>query len=146
TVTVAGSQGLDLILCHVGDSRAYLLRDGQLRQLTRDMTVAQELFEAGLITPAELSTHPMRHVLTECLGRAPELNAEMQHMPLEDGDRLLLCSDGLTEMVTDDLIAQAMRDIEEPQAACQALVELALEGGGNDNVTVVLAHYSVRYD
>src|SRR5262249_21743725 len=136
--------GLDLILCHIGDSRAYLLRRGHLQQLTRDMTVAQELLDAGMISEAALATHPMRNVLTQCLGRSAELATEMHHLPLKDGDRLLLCTDGLTGMVTDHLIAQTLRNTEPPQAACQALVDLALDRGGRDNVTVVLAHFVVR--
>jgi protein phosphatase len=100
TLTVAVSLGADLFVIHVGDSRAYLLRNGQLRQLTRDQTVVQALLDAGVLTHQEAATHKMRHVLTQALGQqAGQLKIEVQRLKLEDGDCLLLCTDGLTEMV-----------------------------------------------
>lgn len=143
TMTFAASLGLDLILCHVGDSRAYLYRHGKLHQWTRDMTMAQALMEAGAITAAEVATNRFRNVLTQCLGREGKAEAQLQHVPLEDGDRFLLCSDGLTDMVDDPGIAEVMANVDDPQQACQALVDLALDHGGKDNVTVIIADYQV---
>jgi protein phosphatase len=144
TLTAAISVGADLFLFHVGDSRVYLLRQGDLHRLTRDHTLAQALADAGRIAPDEVSTHHARHILTKFIGgHGGRVDAEVQHFALADGDRLLLCTDGLTEMVADDQIADVLRRVEDADAACQALIDLALEGGGRDNVTVVLARYAI---
>jgi protein phosphatase len=144
TMTLAASVGANLIIAHIGDSRAYLFRRGELHRLTRDQTMAQTLADAGAIRPEEVATHPSRHVLTGAIttqrGEAP---AELRHLRLTDGDQLLLCSDGLTEMATDAAIAQALQRPCPAADACRALVDLALEGGGKDNVTVILARYRV---
>ncbi|MBI3407218.1 MAG: serine/threonine-protein phosphatase [Planctomycetes bacterium] len=144
TLTLACSLGLDLVFCHIGDSRAYLFRHDEFRQLTRDMTVAQEMVDAGTLSPAAAATNRLRHYLTQFLGTPGSLRAQVQHLPLESGDRVLLCSDGLTEMAGDAAIADVLRKVREPQAACQALVDLALEGGGKDNVTALVAEYQLR--
>jgi protein phosphatase len=144
TLTLACSIGLDLVVCHVGDSRAYLFRDGTLRQLTRDMTMAQVMMEAGLISPAEAATHRMRHILTQHIGSGGKAVAEVLHAPLAEGDRLLVCSDGLTDMVPEEAITSVLGAGASPQSACATLVELALHAGGRDNVTVVLADYGVQ--
>lgn len=125
------------MIVHLGDSRAYLFRDGQLRQITRDETMAQTLIDAG-VDPD--SVQKFRHILMNSLGAGSE-EAHATVMPLEllSGDQILLCSDGLTDMVTDDEIAAVLRGAESPQAACDTLIELALEHGGRDNVTAVLA-------
>ncbi len=144
TLTVACSVGDDLCLYHVGDSRAYLYRQGKLHRLTPDQTMAQALADAGLIAPEEVATHRLRHVLTNALGRSGgDIEAEIQHMRLADGDRVLLCTDGLTEMVPDARIADLLRHVEVSEEACEALVAAALEAGGKDNVTVVLARYTI---
>jgi protein phosphatase len=141
TMTLVYSLGLGVVLGHVGDSRAYLYRQGMLKQLTRDMTQAQALVEAGVISPAEAARHRFRHVLTQCLGGGGPLAVQVQTLALQDGDRLLVCSDGLTEMVEDGQIANILAEPILPQIACQALVNRALDQGGKDNVTVVLADY-----
>jgi protein phosphatase len=144
TLTVACSVGTDLFLYHVGDSRAYLFRQGGLHQLTRDHTLAQALADAGLIAPGQVATHSYRHVLVRAVGGGGgDLEVETQHLQLADGDRLLLCTDGLTDMVPDPQIAEVLRDAQTPGEACQALVQRALERGGKDNITVVLARYSI---
>ena len=144
TITLACSIGADLIIAHVGDSRAYLLRGGELQRLTHDQTMAQSLADAGAIRPEQVATHPSRHVLTGAIttekGAVP---ADLHHLRLSDGDQLLLCSDGLTDLVTDAEIAGALGRAGSADTACRALVDLALEGGGRDNVTVVLARYSI---
>lgn len=143
TLTLACSLGLDLVICHVGDSRAYLFRNGRLSQLTRDMTLAQEMADAGLISAEDAETHVLRHTLTQCIGGKNQIKAEVEHLPLNDGDRILLCTDGLTDMVHPAEITDELNRQEPPQATCQALVDLALKAGGRDNVTVVLADYRV---
>ena len=144
TLTVAVTLGADLFVIHVGDSRAYLLRNGQLRQLTRDQTVVQALLDAGVLTHQEAATHKMRHVLTQALGQqAGQLRIEVQRLKLEDGDCLLLCTDGLTEMVPDDEISAVLTNSGKAHQHCQALLDKALDAGGKDNVTVVVAHYSL---
>ena len=142
TLTVAYSFCHDLFVAHVGDSRAYLFREGSLHQLTRDHTLARELADRGQIPPQAVARHKFRHVLTSVLGgNAGPVDTEIQHFRLSDNDRLLLCTDGLTEMVDDAAIADVLQRKEDPAEACQALVDCALEAGGRDNVTVVVARY-----
>jgi protein phosphatase len=144
TLTVAASVGAHLFLYHVGDSRAYLLRQDKLVCLTRDHTYAQALADAGQIDPSEIPRHRTRHMLTKVVGMGRgELEADIEYMQLMDGDRLLLCTDGLTEMVPDNQIADVLRKFRTSDAACHALVKLALDAGGTDNVTVVLARYDI---
>lgn len=145
TLTAACGIGADLFLVHVGDSRAYLCRGGQLEQLTTDHTLAQKMVETGLLRPEAARTARMRHVLTNVLGgNQPGVEVETQKLRLADGDRLLLCTDGLNEMVTDEQIVELLRLNPQPDTACQALVNAALNHGGKDNITVVLAAYSIR--
>ena len=142
TLTVAVSLGSDLFISHIGDSRAYLLRGEKLHQLTKDHTLAQALIEAGIAEADDTSTRAMRHVLTAALGSTGEpTDPQVQKLHLSDGDQLLLCTDGLTEMVTDDLIAAVLAEANSSAEACQELTNLALAGGGSDNITVVLARY-----
>jgi PPM family protein phosphatase len=144
TMTGTYSVGRNLFIVHVGDSRAYLFRDGKLYQMTRDQTVAQALADTGQISESDISKHPLRHMLTNAMGsRDGDVVAEIQQLKLADGDRILLCSDGLTEMVSDEAIMDVLTRIPATADACQALVELALNNGGRDNVTVVMARYSI---
>ncbi len=142
TLTVAAVQGGLLHLAHVGDSRAYLLRKGVLRQLTQEHSWVGEEMRAGRITPEEDESHPRRNLLTRALGAEESVVVDIDSLKLKDGDRLLLCSDGLHGVVSDDDIQATMNDKNEPQAACDVLVSLANERGGPDNVTVVI----VRFD
>jgi serine/threonine protein phosphatase PrpC len=147
TLTVAYSFCKDLFIAHVGDSRAYLFRQGELNQLTCDHTLAQALADRGQIAPEAVAGHRFKHVLTNVLGgHAGPVQTEIQHLRLEQGDRLLLCSDGLTDMVADTQIARVLSQMEGSEKACRALVDLALESGGRDNVTVVLARYAFPGD
>jgi PPM family protein phosphatase len=142
TMTLACSVGADLLTTHVGDSRAYLFRQGRLHRLTHDQTIAQELADTGAIEPDEVSTHRFRHVLTQALGRrGGEVRVEVGRIKLADGDQLLLCTDGLTEMVADELVAKELKASAPAADVCHALIERALENGGRDNVTVALARY-----
>jgi protein phosphatase len=142
TLTIAWSLGAELFVAHIGDSRVYLSRDGLLCQLTRDHTLAQTLADSGLIAPEEVATHRLRHVLTQAMG-SPDMGGkpQVQRLRLADGDRLLLCTDGLTDMVEEGKIAAVLGRPTSAAETCQALVDLALEGGGRDNVTVVVGAY-----
>jgi len=145
TLTLAVSLGPHLVIAHVGASRAYLFRGGWLLHLTSDQTVAQVLADAGVIRPEDVSTHHARRVLTGAITAGGErAEVELHHVRLADGDQLLLCSDGLTEMVTDSTIATVLRRRGAAADACRALVALALEAGGLDNVTVTLARYRIE--
>ena len=125
---------------NVGDSRLYLLRAGELRQLTRDHSIVQEQVERGTMSLAEARHAPHRNVLTRALGIDPFVEAEVRTAATEPGDLYLLCSDGLTDMLTDDEIRQALVADHDPlAAAAQRLVERANENGGLDNISVVLA-------
>lgn len=143
TATLTYSVGDTLFVLHVGDSRAYLFRRQDLRQLTDDHTVAQALVRAGQIEPEEVATHRMRHVLTNALGVSENVKPDIHEHKLLDGDRLLVCTDGLTDMVDDEAIAAILQQHQDPQAACDALVEAALAAGGKDNVTVLVGNYSI---
>jgi protein phosphatase len=142
TLTLAWSFRTALFIAHVGDSRVYLFRGGSLHKLTRDHTLTQGLVDAGLLPEQEAATHRLRHVLTHAIGISKlGSKAQVQRVGLMDGDRLLLCTDGLTDMVDEETIATAMgRDTTAPVIS-QALVDLALEAGGRDNVTAVVCHY-----
>jgi protein phosphatase len=137
TWTCGYLMGRDAIVAHVGDSRAYLFRDQSIRQLTRDHTFAQTLRDVG--APAK-ETEQYKHVLVNSFGpRSEKVKIDIDHVPLEDGDRMLLCSDGLTDMVSDEEITSTLVEVPGAQAACDALIERALHNGGKDNVTVILA-------
>ena len=122
---------------HIGDSRAYLYRDNELTQITEDHTVAGELASLGQITQEEVDSHPQRHMLTRTLGLTRFVDVDEFDLALEAGDRLLLCSDGLTEMVDDERIAKIVSD-GAPDDVTWALVEAANTAGGVDNISVVV--------
>jgi serine/threonine protein phosphatase PrpC len=138
TLTLALVREHTVLLGHVGDSRAYLLRDGALRQLTDDHSWVGEMVRRGELTVAEAAVHPHRSVITKALGTEGEAEPDLVEVELESGDRLLLCSDGLSGMVSSDSIQELLRRPEGAQAVADALVEAALKGGGEDNVTVVV--------
>ncbi|HEY6802721.1 MAG TPA: protein phosphatase 2C domain-containing protein [Pyrinomonadaceae bacterium] len=139
TLTVAGLLGRELVIGHVGDSRAYLLSAGNLKQLTTDHTMAQALIDAGVAKYDDPATRSMRHVLTAAIGAMGDGHEpQVQRYTLADSDQLLLCTDGLTEIVDDATIARVLSEAESAQAACETLLDLALEGGGPDNITVVV--------
>jgi protein phosphatase len=144
TMTAAWNLEQDLFLAHVGDSRAYLFRGNCLHQLTKDHTLAQELVDRGVLAKDDLATNRLRHVLTKCLGGSGNsCQPDIQKINLQDGDRILLCTDGLTEMLPDNVIRETMGNAGSVEATCQLLVEQALEAGGKDNITVIVAHYSL---
>jgi serine/threonine protein phosphatase PrpC len=138
TLTAVLFNGDRAAMAHVGDSRAYLLRDGRLNQLTKDDTYVQMLIDQGLLKPEEAAGHPRRAVVTRVLQGEPVTPAYVIVEPLP-GDRWLLCSDGLTGVVTDATLEQEMRAAADPKSCSERLVDLALRGGGPDNVTVIVA-------
>jgi len=124
-------------LAHVGDSRAYMLRDGELTQISDDHNVAAEYVAMGQLSAEEATSHPQRHMLTRTLGLSRFVSIDEISIDLMPGDRLLLCSDGLTEMVPDNVIAKALGD-GAPEEVAWELVELANDAGGVDNISVVV--------
>lgn len=145
TLTGAYTIGADAFLLHVGDSKVYLLREGEFRKLTHDHTVAQQYADLGVIPQEEVASHRASHMLTRAIGGPMEsLKGDMHHLRIQDGDRFLLCSDGLTDMATEAEIATVLKSRTVPAEACQGLVDLALAGGGRDNVTAIVANYRVE--
>lgn len=120
-----------------GDSRAYLLRGGQLRPLTRDHSVVQEMVDRGELSPDEAESHPESHMVTRAVGGDHELDVDLVSVPLAVGDRLLLCSDGLTRCVYEQTVEALLREATSPEEACQKLVREALESGAPDNVSAI---------
>lgn len=126
------------LIANVGDSRAYLWRGGHLEQISKDHSVVQELMDAGQIDELEARRHPERHVITRAIGALEDSMAEYVMLPLEMGSRLLLCSDGLTTEVPDEVIGGVLAATNDPGSAVRELVDTALSRGGRDNVTIVL--------
>jgi protein phosphatase len=131
------------LVAHVGDSRAYVVRDGRLRQITRDHTIVQELLDAGLIDPREAARHPARNVLTSAAGHGGgSLAVDVHPVDVRGGDQFLLCTDGLSGLVGDADIQGVLLAEESAATACKTLIDLALARGGSDNVTAVLGRVS----
>jgi protein phosphatase len=128
-------------LVHIGDSRAYLLRDGVFRQLTRDHTLVQRMVDEGRLTREEADHHPQRSILTRALGVDAEAEPDPLTLDLQSGDRLLLCTDGLTGMVEEDRIRQLLEEEPDPQRACDRLIDEANAEGGEDNITVIVLNF-----
>ena len=137
-VVVVIRPGESPVCGHVGDSRLYRLRKSQLQQITEDHTWIAKALKIGDITPDEARVHPYRHVLSNCLGREDLNQISVQPLDLQQGDRLLLCSDGLTEELVDDKIASYLQGTPSLKIAAASLVAAANEEGGHDNITVVL--------
>ncbi|HKR11599.1 MAG TPA: protein phosphatase 2C domain-containing protein [Pyrinomonadaceae bacterium] len=142
TLTAAISLGSTLLIGHVGDSRAYVMRGNTLHQMTSDHTLAQALVDAGIANPGDAATQALHHVLTSALGASSErADPQVLSFRLSHNDQVLLCTDGLTEMVSAEIIASVLSEASSAQVACDSLIDLALSGGGTDNVTVMLARY-----
>ena len=137
TMTVAVVGGSGVTIGHVGDSRAYLARGGALRQLTDDHSLVAELVRGGKLSPEEAEHHPQRSVITRALGTDPDVDADVFTVTPEEGDVFLLCSDGLTTMVTDEAILRVLAEQPDLERAAKELVRLANRAGGEDNITVV---------
>jgi serine/threonine protein phosphatase PrpC len=138
TMTVAFFDGNGVWIGHVGDSRAYLVRDGALEQLTEDHSLVAELVRSGKLSPEEAETHPQRSVVTRALGTDPDVDVDTFRVDAKPGDLFMLCSDGLTSMAADDTILDEIRrNRDDLRAAAKALIRAANRGGGEDNITVV---------
>jgi protein phosphatase len=139
TLTALLTDGSQVALGHLGDSRAYRLRGGTLTRLSRDHTFVQTLVDRGVVTAEEARRHPQRNVVLEVLTGERPSRPDLGPVDLAPGDRVLLCSDGLTDLVDDDLIAARLADAVDPEAVAVALVDEALAAGGIDNVTCLVA-------
>jgi PPM family protein phosphatase len=138
TLTAAKVASGDVSLAHVGDSRAYRLRDGTLEQLTKDHSLVAELERSGQISAEAAEHHPQRSIITRALGPEPDVEVDTYTVPGRPGDVFLLCSDGLTSMVSDDEVASILRGVDSLEEAAETLVRAANQSGGKDNITVVL--------
>jgi PPM family protein phosphatase len=137
TLTAAMFRDGEVSLSHVGDSRAYVLRDGQLKRLTKDHSLVEELRRQGRLTEEEAEEHPQRSIITRALGPEPNVNVDTMTFPARDGDVFLLCSDGLTTMVSDDQIRNILVNARSLRSAVKELIDAANSGGGRDNITAV---------
>ncbi|GAA4715837.1 PP2C family protein-serine/threonine phosphatase [Nocardioides conyzicola] len=137
TLTAVASDGTRVALAHVGDSRAYLLRDGTLSQISYDHTYVQHLVDTGQLDPADRFGHPWGNVVLRSLDAGPDRSFDVTDLEVRPGDRLLLCSDGLTDLVRDDRIAEVLR-LTDPHSAAAVLTQSALLAGGKDNITAVV--------
>lgn len=143
TLTMAYCSNSQLFVVHVGGSRCYLQRGGQLYRLTRDHTLVEEMVRHQVLTPEQASRHFLRHIVTSSVGGSkPGLEVEAHRLTLAADDVLLLCTDGLTEMLSDDVINSILTANREPKAACRRLVAEANERVSQDNVTVIVSHFS----
>jgi protein phosphatase len=142
TGTVALVFNDQVIIGHVGDSRAYLITSSGLEQLTRDHSLVRRLQELGQLTQAEAAVHPQRNVLYRAIGQGEGLEVDVYTQRLAPDTKILLCSDGLWGLVEDDQILEVVRNAPSLQAACDKLVEMANDAGGHDNITTVLIEYS----
>lgn len=142
TLTGALTIGMFAFIVHVGDSRAYLHRAGKLYRLTKDQTLAESMVSIGLINSVDEAAQRFRNSLISCLGgKVNELDVQMTHLSLKDDDQLLICTDGLTDMVNEIDIATILSQVKKPQELCQDLIDSALAGGGKDNVTAIVGRY-----
>ncbi|MBD1543405.1 serine/threonine-protein phosphatase [Arthrobacter sp. IA7] len=126
------------LVMNIGDSRTYRLSQGRLSQVSVDHSEVQELVESGEITAEEAAVHPRRHVVTRALGAGDETEADYWLLPIEEGDRVMVCSDGLNGELTDGQILDVLSTVEDPQEAVDALIQAALRRGGRDNITVIV--------
>ena len=141
---VGGPEGSDVLaLANVGDSRAYVFSGGEMTQVTDDHSLAEERMRHGEMSEEEAAVHPQRHILTRALGVSAEVEADMWELEVRTGDRVLLCSDGLTNEVGTEEIAGILGEIDDPEEAAQRLVDVANEHGGADNITVVVVDVQV---
>lgn len=147
TLTMAFQLGTQLCVVHVGDSRAYLFRGGELHQLTQDHTLVADLVRSGAIQLEQVASHHLRHVITNVVGGPhPGVKVEARAFEVQEGDRLLLCSDGLTEMVTNEAIVAALEAEAAPEPGAKALLAQANAKGGRDNITVVIVRFDPATD
>lgn len=137
TAVIAAVDGHTLYWAHVGDSRLYLFRHGSLEQITTDHSFVQTLYEAGEISKEEMASHPKRNMLTRAVGVEPVVEVDSGSIELMPGDRILMCSDGLTEYVSDYIIEGVLDEIKSDQEVLDVLMRLVYDGGASDNVTII---------
>jgi len=137
TITACFFTGMVLTVAHVGDSRCYLIRDSKVDRLTRDHSLVEEMIQQEQITPVEAMHHPYRNVLTRALGISPRVDVDIVQCTLSSNDIILLCTDGVTEHLTDEELAGMVLN-NEPEGAVRAIVNEALNRGGNDNITLIV--------
>lgn len=138
TLTAAAVVGGRMIVANLGDSRAYLVQQGQARQLTQDHSLVREHVRQGLLSEEEAALSPFKNIITKCIGNSPEVDPDIFEEAVDGGDNVVLCTDGLSNLVTDKEIGEAVGSLS-PSLAARRLVELANERGGPDNITVVVA-------
>jgi PPM family protein phosphatase len=138
TLTAAIVEGTRVAIAHVGDSRAYLLHDGMLQRVSEDHSMVADMIRRGQLTEAESRYHPNRSVITRALGTDINMFADTYEFDAAPGDRLLLCSDGLTGMLEDGLLAEILTEERAPEAAARALIDAANGAGGHDNISVII--------
>jgi protein phosphatase len=139
TAVAAYFDGGDLYVTNIGDSRAYIVRDGVIAQLTEDHSYVADLVNTGTLTKSEARDHPSKNMITRALGAGPEAEPDFYCFSLESGDRVLLCTDGLHGELTDEEICETVRDEKDLHKVCRKLVRMANDKGGGDNITVVCA-------
>ena len=142
TATVATLMDKTLFVGQVGDSRAYVMRGGELKQITKDQSLVNQLIEAGQLTEDEAEAFEHSNIILQALGTTEQVSVDLTFLELRQGDRLLMCSDGLSGLVHGDVIREVLAEISDLDACCERLIELAKAGGGHDNVTVILADFS----
>lgn len=140
TLTMAVIAGGKVTVAHVGDSRFYMARDGSLQQITEDHSFIRELIKKGTLTVEEAESHPRKHVITRAIGSSRDLEVDILDFEAEKGDVFLLCTDGLTNMISEDEIYNVIID-NDPERACTELIEAAKSKGGEDNITVIVIKY-----
>lgn len=138
TLTLALLAPSRATLGHVGDSRAYLIRDGRLLRLTEDHSLVAELVRSGSLSEEEASAHPLRNLLTRALGTAREVEVDVETIPLREGDGLLLCTDGLCGVLSEEELLRVVSEASDPQTAVARLLDAANAAGGPDNITAIL--------
>jgi serine/threonine protein phosphatase PrpC len=141
TATVAALMDKTLFVGQVGDSRAYVLRTGELKQITKDQSLVNQLIEAGQLTEDEAEAFEHSNIILQALGTTEQVSVDLTFLELRQGDRLLMCSDGLSGLVHGDVIREVLAEFDELDACCERLIELAKAGGGHDNITVILAEF-----
>ena len=139
TLTAVFMHGDDAHVAEVGDSRAYLRRGGKLQQITHDQSYVQVLLDAGALTKDEVERSPLKNIILTAMGQGPDVRVDIGRIPLMPGDKVLLCSDGLSNEVSAEQIDQALAVAEPALATCQKLIALANQHGGRDNITVIVA-------
>lgn len=143
TITILYPEKKKAFLGHVGDSRAYLFEEGKLQKLTTDHSLVAKLLEDGEITEEETKSHPRRNIILKALGISPEVEPDVFEVPIRDGDIFLLATDGLTSSLDDEVIEDVLSMGQKPSSLARSLVDLALEAGGSDNISVVVVRFSV---